>query len=100
MRRDLPKQCETGDWLMMMEAPDEWETDHSPVTWTGPDDTSWHFAFTEVPIIDPVEGEVGTDYVWMRYDPQGPVPRLPTGVVGFRPVQEESDPADFWKADS
>jgi hypothetical protein len=97
MRRDIHSECEPGDWVMMMEAPDGWLNDQSPVTWVAGAGKVWHFAFTEVPIIDPVQGEVGTDYVWMRYDPQGPIPRPPTGPVGFRPKEQPSTPADWWK---
>ena len=94
VQRDSPGECEIGDWVMMMEAPGEWESRRSPVQWGRPDGKPWHFAFTEVPAIDEEEGEVGTVFVWIRYDPAMPCPRPPRWLF----QTEESDPADWWKS--
>jgi hypothetical protein len=68
MKRDTPAECGIGDWVELMEFP-EWTEEDGAHTWEAPNAETWHFAFAEVPTIDPEEGEVGTDFVWMRYDP-------------------------------
>jgi hypothetical protein len=68
MLRDHPATCHIGDRMLMMEMP-EWDTQASPHSWGAPDGSLWHFGFTCVPTLDDERGEVGRDFVWMRFDP-------------------------------
>jgi hypothetical protein len=97
VKREDTDQCAVGDWVALVDAPARWSTECSPYSWRSPSGEIWFFAYTEVPTIDPDEGVVGTDFVWMRYDPNGTVPPRPKGVAGFRTTDEEAEPADWWK---
>ena len=99
MLRDDASECEIGDWLLMMEAPD-WEAADSPVTWKLPSGELAHFGFTCVPVRDDDGEEAGRDFVWMRFDPAAGPPPPPRGVNFFRTAAEPPppDPADWWKA--
>lgn len=97
MHRPTPAECDPGDWIPMMEAPEEWEAADSPVSWQAPGGEAWHFAFTAVPTFDPEMGEeVGTEFVWMRFETTAPPP--PAGPAAFR-MREPQDPADWWKSE-
>ena len=97
MQRRLLTECDPGDWVPMMEAPGEWQAGDSPVSWQRPDGSTWRFAFTAVPTLDPEKGEeVGTDFVWMRFE--GAPPPSPSGPAAFR-TREPKDLADWWKSE-
>lgn len=82
----------------MMEAPAEWEAADSPVSWQHPDGSTWRFAFTAVPTFAEDSGEeVGTEFVWMRFEAATPPPP-PAGPVAFR-AREPKVPADSWKSE-
>jgi hypothetical protein len=98
MLRTDPSHCQPGDWVPMMEFPD-WDGEASPHSWGAPDGSLWHFGFTCVPTLDDELGEVGRDFVWMRFDPALGPPPPPQGVNIFRTVEppRPPDPADGWK---
>jgi len=97
MQRNTLSECSPGDWVPMMEAPEEWSAADSPCTWQSPDGDTWHFAFTAVPTFDEEAGEeVGTEFVWMRFEDAPPPP--PSGPAAFR-TREPEDPADWWKSE-
>lgn len=101
MLRDDASECQIGDWFPMIGMP-EWDTQNSPQSWESPDGSHWLFGFTCVPTIDEEMGEVGRDFVWMRFDPALCPPTPPQGVNSFRTVAEPPppDPADWWKMPS
>lgn len=96
MLRDTPEECAIEDWVLMMEF-EEWDPEGSPYTWQSPSGETWHFAFTDALVFTEEGEEAGTDFVWMRYDPDSwcpPPPRVP--MFRLRPPQ---DPADRWKSE-
>ena len=97
MQRTSPDECQPGDWLPIMEAPEEWDLEDSPVSWQHPDGSAWRFAFGKVPVLIEETGEIaGTDFVWMRFNSGEPPP--PSGPAAFR-TQEAQDPSDRWKSE-
>ncbi len=98
MQRSSLTDCDPGDWVPMMEAPEEWDSDHSPVSWQHLDGSTWRFAFTAVPTFSEDAGEeVGTEFVWMRFEAATPPPP-PAGPMAFR-TREPNDSADSWKSE-
>jgi len=98
MQRSDLAECDPGDWIPMMEAPAEWGSWESPVSWEHPDGSTWSFAFTAVPAFDEDTGDtVGTNFVWMRFETGTTPPPAPSGPTAFG-VREPGDPADWWKS--
>jgi hypothetical protein len=96
MQRETLGECAIGDWVALMDFPvQDWR--RSPYCWRSPSGATWHFAFTEMPVMTEAGEEAGTDFVWIRCDPDRETPPLP-GILGFR-FKAEADPADRWKSE-